>query len=128
MNEEKAWKAAENITFGKTEIVSLTERLSEIAGTEIEETEGVPIQYIITNTMNFRGASAILDVSALKELGQKLNVHDFIVLPSSIHEMIIIPSTGNDDIENFNIMVKEINRTQVEPEERLTDRAYIIEV
>lgn len=129
VSESDVWRAAENNTFSKTILVSMAEKLSELMGQEIEDLEGVPAQYMVTNTMNFRGASAILDMVALKELAQKLNVHKFIVLPSSIHEMIIIPDDdGNSNIEELSRMVQEINETQVEPEERLTDRAYIITV
>lgn len=91
VSESDVWRVTENNTFSKTVIISMEEKLSELMGQEIEDLEGVPAQYIVTNTINFRGASAILDMVALKELAQKLNVHKFIVLPSSIHEMIIIP-------------------------------------
>ncbi len=128
ISQEEAWKAAEIITFAKTEIVSMSEKLSELMGQEIEEMEGVPVQYIVTNTMNFRGASAILDGEALKKLAERLSVQRFYVLPSSIHEMIIIPDDGKCNIEELSRMVQEVNQTQVEPEERLTDQAYIIEV
>lgn len=126
VNESDMWKAAENNTFSKTVIVSMAEKLSELIGQEVKDLECVPVQYIVTNTMNFRGASAILDMAALKEFAQKLNVHKFIVLPSSIHEMIIIPDDENSNIEELSRMVQEVNQTQVEPEERLTDQAYII--
>ena len=128
ISEEKAWRVAEDITFAKTEIISLHKRLSEMMAQEMEEIEGVPVQYIVTNTMNFSGASAILDLEALKKLAQKLDISKFIVLPSSIHEMIIIPDEGDSNLGEFNRMVQEVNQTQVEPEERLTDQAYFIEV
>lgn len=86
VSESDVWKVAENNTFSKTTIVSMAEKISELMGQEVEDLEGVPAQYIVTNTMNFRGASAILDMIALKELAQKLNAYKFIVLPSSIHE------------------------------------------
>ena len=121
-------KAAEKNTFAKTVIVSMSEKLSELMGQEIEEMEGIPTQYIVTNIMNYRGASAILDKKVLKELAQKLNVSKFIVLPSSIHEMIIIPDDGKNDIKGLSRMVQEVNQTQVALEERLTDQAYVIEV
>lgn len=128
ISQEEAWKAAEIITFAKTEIVSMSEKLSELMGQEIEEMEGVQVQYIVTNTINFRGASAILDREALKKLSQKLDVSKFIVLPSSIHEMIVIPDDGKNDIEELNRMVREVNQTQVDMEERLANQAYVIEV
>lgn len=128
VDESEMWKAANKNTFAKTSIKSMSEKLSELAGIKIEEIEGMPIQYIVTNTMNYRGASAILDIDSLKELAKKLNTYKFIVLPSSIHEMIIIPDDGSSDIEELNSMVQEVNETQVDPEERLTDRTYIIEI
>ena len=128
ISQEEAWKAAEIITFAKTEIVSISEKLSELMGQEIEEMEDIPTQYIVTNTINFRGASAILDREALKKLSQKLDVSKFIVLPSSIHEMIVIPDDGKNDIEELNRMVREVNQTQVDMEERLANQAYVIEV
>lgn len=128
ISRDEAWKAAEIITFANTEIVSMSEKLSELMGQEIEEMEGIPTQYIVTNTINFRGASAILDGEALKKLSKKLAVSKFIVLPSSIHEMIVIPDDGKCAIEELSKMVQEVNQTQVEPEERLTDQAYVIEV
>lgn len=42
--------------------------------------------------------------------------------------MIVIPDDGKSNIEELSRMVQEVNQTQVEPEERLTDRAYIIEI
>lgn len=128
ISRDEAWEAAKTITFANTEIVSMSEKLSELMGQEIEEMEGIPTQYIITNTINFRGASAILDREALKKLSQKLNVSKFIVLPSSIHEMIVIPDDGKCVIEELSKMVQEVNQTQVEPKERLKDQAYVIEV
>lgn len=125
INKKIAWETAKNNTFSKTVIVSMAEKLHELMG---QEMEGVPVQYIVTNTKNFRGASAILDMEALRELAQRLDVSKFIVLPSSIHEMIIVPDDGECNIEELSRMVQEINQTQVEPEERLTDRAYIIAV
>ena len=131
ISKDEAWKIAESNTFAKTEIVSLMEKLSEMMGQEmeeIEEMEGIPTQYVVTNTMNYRGTSAILDMKALKKFVQRLDVKRFFVLPSSIHEMIVIPDDGKSNIEELSRMVQEVNQTQVEPEERLTDRAYIIEI
>jgi len=128
INEMETWEAAENNTFSKTQIISMAEILSRMTGQKPEEINGIPKQFIVTNKMNYRGASAILDMESLKNFTQKINHHKFFVLPSSIHEMIIIPDDGTCSIEELNVMVAEINQTQVEPEERLTDRAYVIEV
>lgn len=124
--EDDAWKAAEKNTFAETKITPITEMLSKMTGVEIEDIEGVPPQYIVSNAINYRGGSAILDKGALKELALKLDTDRFIVLPSSIHEMIVVPDDGSVDMDELDSMVREINEMQVSPEERLTDRAYII--
>ena len=49
---------------------------------------------------------------------------DFFILPSSIHELLIIPDNGNMGFEQLQDMVREVNETQVAPEEKLTDSVY----
>ena len=48
---------------------------------------------------------------------------DLFVLPSSINEMIVVTDTGQDP-ENLLSIVREVNRTQVAPEEVLSDSVY----
>ena len=49
---------------------------------------------------------------------------DFYILPSSVHEMILIP-LFTDDMESLSQMVKEVNATQLKPEDVLSDHAYV---
>lgn len=63
-----------------------------------------------------------------QKLQKKHGVDKLVCLPSSVHEMIILPYEENGDMEVLNNMVAEINQNEVEPEERLTDRAYILTV
>lgn len=124
INRTEAWKTAEEHTFSKTKITAL----SEIIGLGEEPLDGFPMGYVITNDSMFKGASAILDKVSLKILGDKLNVCRFIVLPSSIHEMIVIPDCGEFNTDSLGEMVRDINEQQVRAEERLTNRAYIMEL
>ena len=86
--------------------------------------------YIITNKSRQFGASAILDKKALRRLDEKIGngTHKFFVLPSSVHEMIVIPYEDEYELEEMSELVWFINRGFVSPEERLTDRAYIMEL
>lgn len=78
--------------------------------------------YIITNKKMLNGASAIFYSDVLENLSKELNT-DLYLLPSSIHEMIIIPaSCGNP--EALSEMVKDVNSTMVSVEEQLSDHAY----
>ena len=49
---------------------------------------------------------------------------DLIILPSSVHELLLVPDHGGYDIEALRDMVREINREVVAQEERLSDEIY----
>jgi hypothetical protein len=49
---------------------------------------------------------------------------DFYVFPSSIHELILVPTHDNKNSKEYSDMVREINVTQVAREEVLSDRVY----
>jgi hypothetical protein len=84
--------------------------------------------FILTNKSKVRGASSVLDKKALKRLGESKNVSRFVYLPSSIHESILVPADGNVDLDFFKDMVKEVNRSAVNEEDRLIDNAYFLNV
>ena len=48
----------------------------------------------------------------------------FFVIPSSVHETIIVAESEAPGREELGSMIEEINETQVEAEEVLSDRAY----
>ncbi len=49
---------------------------------------------------------------------------DFFILPSSIHEVLIVPDNGEMGLKDLEAMVKEVNATQVAPADKLTDSVY----
>lgn len=57
--------------------------------------------------------------NAAKQIGG-----NFYVLPSSVHEVLLLPETGTIRSQELLQMVTEINATVVSPEERLTDNVY----
>lgn len=78
---------------------------------------------ILTNELRNLGAGAIFYNDLLKEISKKLE-SDLYILPSSIHECIILPvgdETGKNELEE---LVQRVNRTQVLKEERLSDHVY----
>ena len=50
---------------------------------------------------------------------------DYYVLPSSVHEVVIVPYSSGLDIRELDEMVREINVTQVAEEEVLSSHAYL---
>lgn len=79
--------------------------------------------YVLSNTQRFFGASCLLYKNKLKEFAELKN-SDLYILPSSIHEVIIIPKRLSPDYESLCRMVKEINETEVDACDRLSDRVY----
>ena len=68
----------------------------------------------------------MLDRKSIKELGTKICVNRFVILPSSIHECILVPTTADANMNFFDSIVREINACAVENKEQLIDRAYLI--
>lgn len=127
IEENYAWdRALENLS-ADTQITSLGKVLSDLMGAPYYSSMDADIKFhVITNTQKFKGAAAIMNRKALKTFTQKYRTNMLFVLPSSIHEMMIAPYDSSLNLDELSAMVKEINKTQVAPEERLTDRAYII--
>lgn len=68
------------------------------------------------------GASVILQPEALIAI-EEIFGGDYFILPSSIHEVIVVPDLGIDDQEHdLNEMVRKVNHMVVDPEDRLSDR------
>ncbi len=80
--------------------------------------------YILTNHHKHFGASEILDKNVLKKVSDMMK-GDFIILPSSVHEVIILPSKYGVEFGGLADMVKEINATEVSAEDYLSDHVYI---
>lgn len=86
------------------------------------ESEQLPM-YVLSNRARVQGASCMLYPDILKDFSIALN-RDIIILPSSIHELILLPVMGDEDYKELKEMVMDINKTQVEKEEVLSDSVY----
>ncbi len=80
--------------------------------------------YILTNQKGINGASCMLYEHVLKRFSRQIQ-SDFYILPSSIHEIILVPYHNKISKEALCDMVKEVNLTQVLPEEVLSDQVYL---
>lgn len=92
---------------------------------ELEEeqfAEEAPM-YVVTNKKKFYGAACMLYPGLLKTFAEMRN-SDFYILPSSVHEILLIPFDLGVS-EELSAMVREVNDTQVMPEEVLSDHVYL---
>ncbi|MDE7404300.1 MAG: hypothetical protein K2M81_04265, partial [Lachnospiraceae bacterium] len=97
------------------------ELLDEVCMQELTQTK-MPM-YVLTNKQKLYGAACMLYPGVLKTFAEKIQ-RDFYILPSSIHEVILVPADADTDKEALHEIVTEINRTQVAEEEVLADSVY----
>lgn len=79
--------------------------------------------YILSGENQANGAVCMVYLDVLKEFADKIG-QDLYILPSSVHEVILLPVTTEDDVDYLAQMVRDVNNTQVEPDEILSFSVY----
>ena len=105
-------------------VEDMAKMLANMMGCDISELPdtGETKMIVVTNKAKVNGAVAICDKELLSNIAREYN-SNLVILPSSIHECII-RIDNNPDMEMYSNMVREVNETQVEPEEVLSNHAY----
>ena len=80
--------------------------------------------FVLSNSDRLYGGRLLFEIDKLSELADKLG-KCFYIIPSSIHELILIKDDGICELEHLKDMVHEVNRTAVMPEEVLSDNVYV---
>lgn len=80
--------------------------------------------YIVTNKQKVYGAINLFNVELLREFANLKNKCNFWILPSSLHEVLLVPDDGRACAVELLNMVTEVNSTQVMPEEVLANSIY----
>jgi len=86
-------------------------------------TDMVPPMYVISNEQQLQGAAAVFYPGMMEAAARELK-GDFFLLPSSVHEMLLVPDDGNMTAAELSTMVSTVNRQEVAPELRLSDNVY----
>lgn len=79
--------------------------------------------YVLTNEEKYFGAAVLLYPHVLNHIAGMLR-KNFYVLPSSVHECILVPDQGQYSRLELMKMVKEVNQSQVEEDEILSYKVY----
>jgi len=121
VSEKEVIDAALKNSAEEVQIRDLFGMVHEMSGMELPGLADSEMPLVVTNKSTMYGASAILGlISTFKEKYK----NGFFVLPSSIHEVLVMPNNGDSSIEMFNAMVHDVNTTTVLPEEVLADNAF----
>ena len=79
--------------------------------------------YVLTNDRTSEGAAALFYPEMKEQIAEKVG-GDYFVLPSSVHEVLIVPDDGIIDFQELKNMVNEVNQTEVSPMDVLTGEVY----
>ena len=118
-SEEEIRALAEDNTVKELVKRPLFQMVKELApSADIPEIDGEVSPVVLTNKKGIQGAGII---TLLSRVLQKA----YIILPSSVHEILCIPYGEGMDTASFTQMVREVNQAEVRPEERLADNAFL---
>lgn len=98
-------------------------KLSELLGLDHQDDMKM---YVLTNSEQHLGSGLIVHDKVLRHILDTIG-EDIYILPSSVHELIVIPSSVVDDESCLPHMVHEINQNEVEPKDRLSDDVYRVD-
>lgn len=109
-------------------IQGMNEVMKEMMGPEAYEMFGIPddadeMMFVATVPDKNSGAGVLAYQDFMNQAAEKIG-GDFYVIPSSIHEILLVPDNGEMQVEALKEMVQEVNATEVSPEEKLSDNVY----
>ena len=80
--------------------------------------------YVLTTENGVYGAAALLYTDQIERMADE-NERDIIILPSSVHEVLLFVDDGSYDYHELSLMVRDINEKEVEREDRLSSCVYL---
>lgn len=96
-------------------------KIESVIPVQVEES-GIPV-FVLSNSDYMNGASAMIYQEVLYDFASRME-QNLYILPSSIHEVILLREADVENVRELSYMVKETNQTIVNPEEILSDHVY----
>lgn len=114
------------------ELKSMNDLMGELMAGNIDSLDDTDIDvtlvddqmYVLTNFLRHFGAAVILYPGVLSRFGMAVGC-DFYILPSSVHEVILLPAKSCYEKNRLQELVAHVNRTQVAAEDYLSDTVYL---
>ena len=119
---------------------SLDDIMTDIMAVELSKNEGISMEeakdyiremippnasqmYCLTNETKINGATSIINENVQKMIADKVG-GDYFVIPSSVHEVLILPKSSDMSPQELESIVKGVNAAYVSPNEFLSDHVY----
>ena len=101
----------------------LKEMMSEaLFAKEVAGADCLPL-FVMTNSEGCFGASVILYPDVLADFAGYCNCN-LMIIPSSVHEVLVVPAIGSMGAEDYNEMILDTNRNHVAKVDVLSDHVY----
>ena len=120
------FRPMEDILFHLVDPTDIKEQFTgvfdrEVAGNAIHQL------YFLGSSQPTNGAAVAMDLQVLNAVHKCLD-DDFYLLPSSIHETLVIPkSTWDHGVDTLKRMICDVNGSDVPLQDQLTDNVYIFD-
>lgn len=104
--------------------VLLPYEFTGIENAELAENDNPSFMYVLTNDKMLYGSASILYQHLLSAIAERTGADLLYILPSSIHEVIILPAVKGYDCSELVEMVRSINQTELSADNILSDNVY----
>lgn len=106
-------------------LLNMSETVHEMIGSMADPlfTDESPSLWVATTGDGQYGAGVIQYPGFLDQAAEILG-GDFFVLPSSVHEVLLVPDNGTMELDYLEKLVRTVNAEDVVPAERLSDNVY----
>ena len=124
---EKLHEIAVQNMGSKARFCSMLEVLSELMSDSLPQDEFCPadnMMFVLTNESKLNGAAMLLCPETMDKIAEQVG-SSYYILPSSIHETLVVPFSDGMNVEDLKNMVHEVNSTQLSADEILSDSVYI---
>ena len=117
-------KVLVGLLMGGVDPENLTEREREERAQAVMKLEkGNLPMYVLSNDRGQFGAGSLLNIPFMDAFRERVG-EDFYILPSSIHELILVPVSAAVSEDRLTQMVHEVNEREVPEEDYLSDSVY----
>ncbi len=124
VDEAQILEDAERNSITKEPIVfaPLFDVVQKLIGEDVTDPEG-PITYVASTESGFQGAAIAAYPDFLQSAAEKMN-GSFYLIPSSVHEFLLIKDDGTQNAHSLNDMVRNVNENVLEARDYLSDQCY----
>lgn len=112
----------QNMAEVMMELNHLTPEEADMMGLTMDD--GPQMMYVATVPDKINGAGVLAYQDFMEQASERIGGGDFYILPSSKHEVLIVPDKDFVQLDDLKAMVKEVNATEVSAQDKLTDSVY----